>query len=575
MIHGQTLPEVKFSTVNELLAAAARTEHGITFVDIQEKDTWVSYREVYQQARRMAHVLIQLGVRPGDRVGIGIPTSPNFTTAFFGTLLAGAVPAPLYPSPRIGRLEDYYANITRMLSTVGARLILADAFTFTVLKPAAEMARPELGCRMLEECLPDTAQAEAEAPVTPDMLGLIQFSSGSTNTPKGVAVSHRSLVTHVAMLSIVFTDSGTEGNKMVSWLPLYHDMGLIGCFLSAIYMRIPAVLMAPDTFITQPRIWLRAISRHEGTITVAPNFAYELCLRRLPDEELEKLQLHTLRYALNGAEPVSVSLMEAFSQRFARCGLKQQGILRPVYGLAETTLAVTHPRTPRAPIRSLRVDATVLAQEGRIVEGRRKLASVGGPMPGVSIQIRDEAGHELPDHRVGRIFVKTVSPMQGYFNNPEATAQAIFGEWIDTGDLGFIHEGELFICGRVKDLVIIRGANHPPEHFEECLHKVKGVRPGWAVAAGFIPPGKESEELLILAERGGDSAEEDALVEKQIRQTVLDATGIRAHTILLLPKGTLRRTSSGKIRRQDAIQRFLTGELLPAELVMKPTGSAG
>jgi acyl-CoA synthetase (AMP-forming)/AMP-acid ligase II len=574
MITGKPLSAVKFSNLNEMLAAAARTEHGITFVDLQEQESWVSYGEVYQQARRMAHRLIQIGVQPGDRVGIGIPTSPNFATAFFGTLLAGAVPAPLYPSPRVGRLTDYYANITRMLNAVGTRLILADAHTFTVLKPAAEMARPALGCRMLEELLPDTATDEAEVPVEPGMLGLIQFSSGSTNTPKGIALPHRSLVNQTHMMATILTEDGAEGHKIVSWMPLYHDFGLIGCFLTAIYMQVPLIIMSADTFITQPRLWLRAISRHGGTITMAPNFAYELCLRRIPDAELETLRLHTLRHALNGAEPVSASMMEAFSARFARCGLKQQGVLQPVYGLAEATLTVSYPPTPRAPVHSLRVDDSALAQAGCIVPGKRKLASCGGAMPGVSIQIRDEAGTELPDRRVGRIFVKTSSPMQGYFNNPEATAQALFGEWLYTGDLGFIADGELYICGRVKDLVIIRGANHPAELFEESLHRVAGVRPGWAVAAGFIPPNSESEELLILAERNSDSSAEDALVEKEIRKVLLDATGVRAHTIVMLPKGTLRRTSSGKIRRQDALQRFLSGELLQTQPMLRPTGTS-
>jgi fatty-acyl-CoA synthase len=574
MIQGPPLPEMKYSTVHEMLAAAARTDCGLIFVDVQEEETWLSYREIHQRARRMAHILIQLGIRPGDRVAIGIPTSPSFMDAFFGTLLAGAVPAPLYPAPRLGRLDDYHSNVTRMLQSVGVRLLLADAHTVTVLKTVAEAAQLELGCRMVEELFPDTAREEAEVQVSPEALGLIQFSSGSTSTPKGVAVTHLSLMVHTAMQDKVLMAERGPNEMGANWLPLYHDMGLIGCLLVPMRMQISTVLMSPETFIAQPRLWLRAISRHGGTIIVAPNFAYELCLRRVPEAELDTLRLHTLRIAMCGAEPVSASLMEAFSKRFERCGLKQQGILRPVYGLAEATLAVTHPNRKHAPIRWLGVDPTTLAQDGRAVEGQRKIVSVGAPMPGVDVQIRDESGHELPERRVGRIFVRTPSPARGYFNNPEATAQAFFGEWLYTGDLGFIEDGELFICGRVKELVIIRGANHSPELFEDCLEDVDGLRPGRVVAAGFIPAGGETEELLILAERSALTRESNEAIERKIRKAILDHTGLRAHTILLLPKGTIRRTSSGKLRRQDALQRFLAGEFTPREPLKRASGSA-
>lgn len=574
MIQGPPLVEVKYSTVNEMIAAAARTERGLTFIDVQEQETWFPYRELHQRARRMAHVLIQSGIRPGDRVAIGIPTSPSFMDAFFGTLLAGGVPVPVYPSPRVGRLDDYQATITGMLRAAEARLLLADAHSMTVLTSVTAQAGLELGCRMIEEIFPDTAVQEAEVSVSPDALGLIQFSSGSTSSPKGVAVPHRALVTHTAMMSQVLFEGGGDNEGGACWLPLYHDMGLIGGLLVPLYMQVSSPMMTPETFITQPRIWLRAISRHGTTIIVAPNFAYELCLRRVPDSELETLKLDKLRVIMCGAEPVSASLMEAFSQRFARCGLKQEGVIRPVYGLAEATLAVTHPRRPHHPIRWLGVDPLVLARESRVTEGERKIVSVGGPMPGTSIQIRDEQGNELPDGHAGRIFVRTPSLARGYFHNEEATAKAFLGEWLYTGDLGFIDDGELFVCGRMKELVIIRGANHPPEHFESCLEGLQGLRPGRVVAAGFVPPGKESEELVILAERSAFAKEGDEALEKQIRKAILDHTGIRAHSVVLLPKGAIRRTSSGKLQRRDALQRFLSGEFTAQQPAQRVAGAS-
>jgi fatty-acyl-CoA synthase len=560
MIHGPPAPSVQFSTLHEVLAAVAGTEHGLTFVGLQE-ETWLPYSEVYLRARRAAHVLIELGIRPHDRVAIGVPTSPGFMDAFFGTVLAGAVPAPLHPSPRAGRKDDYDARITHMLRTIGPRLVLADAASKTALKAAVDTIRPELGCRVVDEIISDTSREEAEVAVDTEALGLIQFSSGSTGTPKGVALSHRSLVAQMAMLDVVIGKDRNPADKWVTWLPLYHDFGLIGGLLTPMYMQIPVVMMAPENFITQPHVWLRAISRHGGTLTGAPNFAYELCMRRIPDSALAELELHTLRQAFNGAEPVSATLMQAFSRRFARCGLRQRGVLRPVYGLAEATLAVTHTSREHSPVRWLGVDSTVLAREGRVAEGTRRLTSVGLPLPGVHIQIRDDAGHDLPEQRVGRIFVKSLSTMQGYFANPQATAEVLSDEWLDTGDLGFVDQGELFIAGRAKDLVIIRGSNYSPEEFEDCVAALDVLRMGWVVAAGFVPEDGLSEELLILAERNQSLSTSDAAAVKAIRQTILEATGVRAHTVVMLPKGTLRRTSSGKIRRRDALERFLSGEL--------------
>jgi fatty-acyl-CoA synthase len=560
MIQGPPAPAVKFSTLHAVLAAAAGTEHGLTFVGMQEA-TWLPYSELYRRARRAAHVLLELGIRPRDRVAIGVPTSPRFMDAFFGTVLAGAIPAPLYPSPRVGRKDDYDARITHMLRAIGTRLILADAPTRTTLEVAVDAVRPELGCRVVDELLSDSIREEAEVPVDTEALGLIQFSSGSTRTPKGVALPHRSLVAQMAMLDVVLGEERIPTDKWVTWLPLYHDFGLIGGLLTPMYMQIPIVMMAPDIFIVRPYLWLRAISQHGGTLTGAPNFAYELCMRRIPESELAALDLHTLRWAFNGGEPVSATLMEAFSRRFARCGLRQRGVLRPGYGLAEATLAVTHATrmASEQPVRWIGVDAAVLARDGRVVEGTRRLTSVGVPLPGVAIQIRDDAGHDLPERRAGRIFVKSLSAMQGYFADPQVTAEVLSGEWLDTGDLGFVDRGELFIAGRAKDLVIIRGANYSPEDFEDCVATLEVVRPGWVVAAGFVPEDSMSEELLILAERSESSSVSDAAAVRAIRQAILEATGVRAHTVLMLPKGTLQRTSSGKIRRGDALERFLSG----------------
>jgi acyl-CoA synthetase (AMP-forming)/AMP-acid ligase II len=349
----------------------------------------------------------------------------------------------------------------------------------------------------------------------------------------------------------------------VCWLPLYHDMGLIGCLLSAVYYgRSRLVLMRPEQFLLKPALWLRAISRHRAGVSPAPNFAYAMCLKRIKDEEMAGADLSCWRYALNGAEPVSLDVMRRFGERFSRWGLDPNALM-PVYGLAEAALAVAFSPDDE-PARGIRLDPTISATTGDVVPGGREVASVGRPVPGFEIEIRDAQGEVLPERRVGRIFVRGPSVMTGYHDDPEATARTLRDGWLDTGDLGFVVDGELYISGRAKDLVIVRGANHTSEEFEECLEGIAGARPGYAVAVGYMPPGAEGEELVILAERASrtDRANDPALIE-QIRAAVIERTAVRPHAVHVLEPGTLPRTSSGKLRRAEALRRFVSGELVP------------
>jgi acyl-CoA synthetase (AMP-forming)/AMP-acid ligase II len=562
-----------FTTVHEALRSAAASPYGLTFLDAQERETPVPWPEVADRARRVAAALLARGIRPGDRVAIILPTSPGFADAFFGALLAGAVPVPLYPPVRLGRLDEYHLSTARMLGVVGAAVVVADARVKLLLGQSLALARPALGLVTADELLaeggppggsgpPEAASPEPE----PSALALIQFSSGSTVDPKPVALEHRHLMAQCAALHALMPEPASVGARGVSWLPLYHDMGLIGALLSAAYYPGPLVLIPPEAFLARPAIWLRAISRFRGTISPAPNFAYALCLKRVRDADLEGVDLSSWRYALNGAEPVSAEVMRRFKERFSHHGFDPSSLL-PVYGLSEATLAVAF--TSRATFRkTLSVDARALAVRGEVEPGGYELCSVGRPVPGVEVEVRDPEGQPCADRRVGRLYVRGPSVMRGYFGHPEATAAALQGGWLDTGDLGFWAEGELFISGRAKDLVIIRGGNHPPQEFESCLEGIAGLRPGCAVALGFRPDGAAGEELLILAERSarssaGAEAAADGALEEEIRQAVVNRTGIRPHTVRLLEPGTLPRTSSGKMRRQEALRRFLTGELRP------------
>jgi acyl-CoA synthetase (AMP-forming)/AMP-acid ligase II len=556
VIIGPPLPALDAETVNDALTRAALGAHGLRFVDADENELVMSWSEVHDRARRLAGALAERGIRPGDRVAMVLPTGPDFMDAFFGALLAGAVPVPLYPPVRLGRLDEYVHGTARMLELTGARVLLSDARTRLLLGRAVAIAQPALGCPTVAE-LREGAVAH-EVPVDGEALALIQFSSGSTVDPKPVALTHRALLTQVASLATLLRVPEGTPSTGVSWLPLYHDMGLIGCLLEAMYYPGSLVLIPPELFLARPALWLRALSRHHGVVSPAPNFAYGLCLKRIRDDELAGVDLSHWRYALNGAEPISADMQRRFVARFAPFGFRAESLM-PVYGLSECALAVTFTNVDGAK-RELAVDPGVLAEQGRAAPGSHCIVSVGAPVPGAAVEVRGETGAAMLDRQVGQVWIRAPFVMREYFGQAEASAAVIRDGWLDTGDRGFIDDGELFITGRGKDVVIIRGANHPPQLFEGCLDDVDGVRTGCAVALGYVPPDGANESLLILAERAGAAT---SGLEERVTAAIVERTGIVPHAVVMLAPGTLPRTSSGKLRRGEALRRFQAGELTP------------
>ena len=514
MLSGGPAPAPKYETIQRALAAAHRG--GLTFIDSKEQERFYPFAELLARSRQAAGALRARGIERGDRVAIVLPTCVEFMDAFFGALFAGAVPVPLYPPVRLGRLDEFHARTARMLEITGAKLVLSDARIGKFLRVRSE--RVERG-------------EPYEDPGRPGDLALIQFSSGTTVDPKPVALTHANVLANVAAIDTIIPQD--EQQAGVSWLPLYHDMGLIGCLLLAVAHPGPLALLSPEVFLAKPALWLRAISRHRATISVAPNFAYGLCARRIRDEELQGVDLSTWRFALNGAEPVAPAVLRRFAERFASHGFASTSLM-PVYGLSEASLAVTFTPPARGP-RTLQ-------------QGRRGLASVGAPLPGVEVDVRD-----------GRIFVRGPSVMREYFGNPEATARALQEGWLDTGDLGFVESGELFVTGRAKDVIIVAGANHAPQEFEDALDGVDGVRPGCAVAVAR--PGDDGEELVLLVETTAPVAEES------LTARVVERTGVKPREVRLLAPGTLPRTSSGKLRRAEALRQLVDGELRPPDEV--------
>jgi acyl-CoA synthetase (AMP-forming)/AMP-acid ligase II len=528
----------------------------VTFLDHNETETHLTRDELIRRASSVAGALTARGIRPGDRVALILGTGPEYVVALFGALFAGAAVASLPPRVRLGRAEEYHRATVQMLRTMEARLVITHANARRLLGGVIEDARPELGC---------AAVAELEGPPRPphswrgEDLAIIQFSSGSTTTPKGVTLTHDNIVAHAAAVAdrLEF-----EGQRFVSWLPLHHDMGLLGMVLGSL-SAASLVLLPPELFIARPAAWLRAMARYRGTLSTAPNFAYALCLRKVTDAEMEGLDLSAWRHALSGAEHVSPDVVRRFCERFSRWGFRED-VLIPVYGLAEATLGVSF--SPHRQVKTRAIDASRAMWSGEVTSGTRELASVGVPIPGVEVEIRDEERRALPAERVGRIFVRGRSITRGYINDPDATAATLIDGWLDTGDLGFIGDGELFIVGRAKEVVVIRGANRAPQEFEDCLDGIPGLRPGCRVAVGFWPEGAEQEELLLLAERrtGAERVPDAALIER-IRMAVTHRTGIRPHTVVLLEPGTLPRTTSGKWRRGEALKRHLSGTLQPPQ----------
>ncbi len=551
---GHTLPQA-------LERAAGHADCGLRLLDRRERPTWLGWRELLQRATATAGGLTAAGLQRRERVALIYPTGSDFFEAFFGVLLAGGVPVPLYPPVRLGRLAEYARRTGAMLRAAGSALVLTEPRVRRLLGEAMAAASPRLGCRTLAE-LPLGRAEPVEA--LPDELALVQFSSGTTFDPKPVALSHRAVMAQVKALNSFWPDRPGLRHSGVSWLPLYHDMGLIGCVFPALERPSVLTLIPPQVFVARPAVWLRAIARYRATVSPAPNFAYGLCVEKIRDEELDGVDLSPWRVALNGAEPVAAGVLRSFSRRFSRWGLRPEA-LTPVYGLSEAALAVSFSDVER-PFRSRRFSRRVLATEGRAEEAADgvELVSVGRPIPGFEVQVRDAAAGALDEGRVGRVWTRGPSLMQGYLDQPEATAKAVRAGWLDTGDLGFVHAGELYLTGRAKDVILVRGRNHAPEEIELPASELAGVRTGCVAAVSYLTERAEREEVLLFVERRRQAnSDESSELPRACRQHVLSRTGILLDQIVVLEPGTLPRTSSGKIRRQETLRLHQAGQLTP------------
>ena len=527
----------------------------------------MSYAELREEAGRIAAGLADLGVEPGDAVAIMLPTCREFFGVFFAIAIAGAVPVPIYPPARASDIPEHLRRQSGILNNCLAKLLVtaAEAKRFAGLLqdrvPAlrrcvtvAELAAP----RALE---PRTRRSED--------LALLQYTSGSTGNPKGVMLSHANLLANIrAMGDAVAADSN---DVFVSWLPLYHDMGLIGAWLGSLYFAFPLVVMPPTSFLMRPSRWLWAIHRYRGTLTSAPNFAYELCAARVDERDLAGLDLSSVRIAFNGAEPVSPDTLARFAKRFAVHGLAPSA-LAPVYGLAECAVGLAFPPLGRGPLVD-RVERRSFMLKGVASPARDDdadalpFAACGLPLPRHPVRVVDPSGRELPERREGRIEFRGPSATAGYFRNAEATRSLFDGDWLDTGDLGYIAGGEIFPTSRAKDLIIRGGQHVHPYELEEAAGNLEGIRKGCVAVFGVADPVLGTEKVVVLAETRVSDREQLGRLREQLAELALRLLGAPADDVVLAPPHTVLKTSSGKIRRaasRDAYERGLADAGRPA-----------
>ncbi|MCK4837522.1 MAG: AMP-binding protein, partial [Desulfobulbaceae bacterium] len=523
----------------------------------------ITYGDLWQQASRLAAGLQSFGLAVGESVLIMLPTGRDYFTTFAGVLLAGGVPVPIYPPGRLKQIKEHLQRHAAIATNCQTRIMITipEAGTFASLMHQQVASLSKVAT--VTEVLAAGQNQTIHPPVlTANHTGFLQYTSGSTGMPKGVVLSHGNLLANIRAMGQAIEISSED--VFISWLPLYHDMGLIGAWLGSLYFACPLVIMPPLTFLARPLRWLSAISRFGGTLAAAPNFAYELCLRRIEDSELKNLDLSSWRCAFNGAEAVSPATIREFSNRFAKCGFRPEAIM-PVYGLAESSVGLAFPPPGRGPridrIRrsSLMADGWAEKTQAADHPDALELPGCGFPLPGHQIRVVDAHDRELPDRQEGHIQFKGPSTTCGYFRNPTQTAALFHGDWLDSGDLGYIAGGEIFITGRNKDIIIKAGRNIYPVELEEAIGAIDGIRQGNVAVFGSLDHKTGTERLVVLAETRRRKPESREKLRVTINAVTTDLVGTAPDQVVLAVPNTVLKTSSGKIRRKSSKELYEKG----------------
>ena len=555
-----------FATLGEALDYAAQGRRGMNFHDARGTlQQPYSYAELREDAVQHARRFLALGLQKGDRLALVAETGPEFASCFFGAIYAGLWPVPLPLPTSFGGRGAYIDQLKVMLASSDPSLFLYPEELAEFAGQAADQCN--VSSRSWES-LSEVTPSDAELPQSdPQEIAYLQYSSGSTRFPHGVAVTHHALLDNLRAHGLGLSVEPTD--RVISWLPWYHDMGLVGCMLSPIANQLSVDYLKTEDFARRPLAWLDLISRNPGTtLSYSPTFGYDICARRMSSQikATERFDLSRWRIAGNGADMIRPDVMQAFVDAFDGAGFKAQAFC-PSYGLAEATLAVSL-MPPGEGIRLELVEESELSGAGTPAQERprryRAIVNCGKAVEGMTIEIRDAAGNILPDRAIGKVWVQGASVMVGYFRDEESTNACMKDGWLDTGDMGYLSGGYIFIVGRAKDMIIINGRNHWPQDIEWAVEQLPGFKSGDIAAFAITGPSGEEQPAVLVHCRVSDP-EERGRLRDDIKERVRAITGI-SPVVELIPPRTLPRTSSGKLSRTKARNLYLSGEIQPYDI---------
>ncbi|WP_211252300.1 AMP-binding protein [Marinobacterium jannaschii] len=545
--------------------------HIVVCGDRDSEEKSISYRALQENAQALACGLLARGLEPGQQVALMLPTSADYFYCFFAVLLANGIPVPIYPPARPAQVEEHLRRHAGILNNARAKMLISVPQAETVSRLLYALV-PGLKHQVTVDELRATEAHPIESTAGPQDTAFLQYTSGSTGDPKGVILSHANLLANIRAMG--HTVQATPDDVFVSWLPLYHDMGLIGAWLSSLYFACPLVVMSPLSFLAHPLKWLRTIDRYHGTLSGGPNFAYELCLHKISDEDLATLDLSAWRFAFNGAEPLNPGTLRRFTERFAPCGFCAES-MSPVYGLAECSVGLAFPPGGRLPLID-RVQRPAMERDchakpaGDDDTDVLEFIASGQPLPGHQIRVVDEQQRELPERHEGNLQFKGPSATCGYFDAADKTAELFQDDWLNTGDRGYLAGGDIYITGRKKDLIIRAGRNLYPHELEAAIADVSGVRKGCVAVFASQDRHTHSEQLIVLAEvRRSPALDKDKLARaeqqtriiNEINNLAMDILGTAPDKVVVAPPHSVPKTSSGKIRRSAARTLYEQGKI--------------